>query len=82
MDIREYIQSGIIEQYVLGLANAGEVAELEQLRNEYPELNEAILNFEKTFEEHLMANQVQPPANIKASLEKQLFGESSSERSL
>ena len=32
MDIKEYIQSGIIEQYVLGLASAEEVAELEQLR--------------------------------------------------
>ena len=32
MDIRAYIQSGIIEQYVLGLADAGESAELEQLQ--------------------------------------------------
>ncbi|MEO8710938.1 MAG: anti-sigma factor [Parafilimonas sp.] len=79
MDIKEYIQSGIIEQYVLGLANADEAAELEQLRMEYPELNEAILGFEESFEEQLFANQLQPPAHIKSSIEKELFGKSFSE---
>jgi len=78
MDIKEYIQSGIIEQYVLGLANPEEVAELQLLRNEYPELNEAISDFEKIFEETIRVNQVQPPSFIKASLEKQLFGDGQS----
>jgi anti-sigma-K factor RskA len=75
MDIKDYIQSGIIEQYVLGLANPEEVAELQLLRNEYPELNEAISDFEKIFEETIRANQAQPPSHIKAFLERQLFGE-------
>ena len=75
MDIKEYIQSGIIEQYVLGLASAEEAAELQQLRMQFPELNEAILNFEKAFEENIFASEMQPPAFIKSSLEKQLFGE-------
>ncbi len=78
MDIREYIQSGIIEQYVLGLTNASEAAELEQLRKEYPELNRAVANFEQRFEKHLMSDMLQPPAFIKSSLEKQLFGEAAS----
>lgn len=75
MDIKEYIQSGIIEQYVLGLADAKEAAELEQLRMEYPELDEAIINFEKDFEAYFLQNPVTPPAHIKSSLQKQLFGE-------
>jgi len=75
MDIKEYIQSGIIEQYVLGLATSEEVAELQLLRNEYPELTEAISNFEKIFEENIRASQIQPPSFIKSSLEKQLFGD-------
>jgi len=73
MDIKAYIQSGIVEQYVLGLADAGERAELEQLRAKYPELNEAILNFEESLEKTATANAIQPPAFIRASLEKQLF---------
>lgn len=74
MDIREYIQSGMIEQYVLGLATPVEVAELEQLRDQYPELREALLNFELSFEEHVRANAIQPSASLKASIEKELFG--------
>lgn len=77
MDIKEYIQSGIIEQYVLGLATTEEAAELEQLRAQHPELNEAILSFEKSFEEHLLSNKIQPPAGIKSLIEKELFADSS-----
>jgi anti-sigma-K factor RskA len=77
MDIKEYIQSGIVEQYVLGLATAEEVAELEQLRIQYPEVNEAIAGFEKSFEEHLLSNPLPAPSFIKTSLEKELFGETS-----
>jgi hypothetical protein len=75
MDIQEYIQSGIIEQYVLGIAGADEVAELEQLRIQYPEINIAVLNFEKTIEEHLRANAVAPPAHISEALQQKLFGD-------
>ena len=77
MDIREYIQSGIIEQYVLGLANVEEVAELEQARSQYPELNDAVISFEKGFEQHLMFNVVQPPTHIKSLIEQELFAGSS-----
>lgn len=77
MDIKAYIQSGIIEQYVLGLANAKEAAELQQLRAEYPELNEAVLEFEQSFEAAIRADGIQPPAFIKSSIENQLFGKTS-----
>lgn len=79
MDIKAYIQSGIIEQYVLGIASAEEAAELQSLRNEYPELNEAIIDFEENFEKNLMADQVEPPAFIKSALQKQLFEEDKQE---
>lgn len=73
MDIQAYIQSGIVEQYVLGLANAEESTELEQLRAMYPELDKAILDFEITLENAAFENAEQPPAFIKTALEKQLF---------
>ncbi|MEP6682478.1 MAG: anti-sigma factor [Parafilimonas sp.] len=75
MDIKEYILSGVIEQYVLGLATVEEVAELEQLRIQYPEVNEAVVSFENDFETYLLANPVKPPAFIKTFIEKELFGE-------
>lgn len=73
MDIKAYIQSGIIEQYVLGLADANERIELEQLRAAYPELNAAILDFEEALERIVISNATHPPPFIKSQLEKQLF---------
>ncbi|HSS98730.1 MAG TPA: hypothetical protein VLK33_16965 [Terriglobales bacterium] len=46
MNIKEYISSGIIESYVLGLASSEEVAEFEKLCTEYPELVAARTSFE------------------------------------
>lgn len=54
MDINNYISSGIIEMYVTGLCSAEEIAELELLRNEYPELNDAVLQFETAFEKNAL----------------------------
>jgi anti-sigma-K factor RskA len=61
VNIQEYISSGIVESYVLGLADAGERAEFEQLCRQYPELVKAREQFEETLEKHALANAVQPP---------------------
>ena len=55
MNIENYISSGIIEQYVLGLCNDAEKAELISLRKQHAEVNTAIINFEKALEAQLMA---------------------------
>lgn len=47
MDIHAYIQSGIIESYLLGIAGEEEKAELEQMRRQYPEIEKAIQNAEE-----------------------------------
>jgi hypothetical protein len=46
VDIKAYIESGVIESYVLGMADAQEAAELEQLSRQYPEIRKAIDDFE------------------------------------
>ncbi|MEI2710265.1 MAG: hypothetical protein V9E96_14820 [Chitinophagaceae bacterium] len=38
MNVQDYIQSGIIESYVLGMANEQEATELLQLSQQYPEI--------------------------------------------
>ena len=60
MDINNYIASGIIEMYVMGICSAEEKAELETLRNKYPELNKAVLQFETAFENNLMTSATGP----------------------
>lgn len=57
MEISNYISSGIIEMYVLGLCSPEEKTELEMLRLQYPQLNEAIINFENEFEKKALLSQ-------------------------
>ncbi len=68
MDIQAYIQSGIIESYVLGLASAEESAELETLRLQYPEVSESISEFSQLLEEQALKNAIAPPADVKAKI--------------
>lgn len=65
MNVQEYISSGIIEKYVMGLATGPEKAEFEQLCAEYPELVAARVDFEKQLESFAMENAVQPPIGVK-----------------
>ena len=60
MDINNYISSGVIEQYVMGLCTIEEKNELELLRLEYPLLNEAIVNFELALENKIMKDVLLP----------------------
>ena len=55
MNIENYISSGIIEQYVLGMCNDAEKAELISLRKQHSEVNNAVINFEKALEVQMMA---------------------------
>lgn len=65
MNIKEYISSGIVESYVLGLASAEERNEFEQLCSEYPELVEARTAFEISLEKQAMQNAIDPPSTLK-----------------
>lgn len=68
MNIKEYISSGIVESYVLGLASEQERIEFEQLCMRYPELVEARTNFELLLEKGAMENAVTPPVNSKEKI--------------
>ena len=68
MNIDNYISSGAIESYVLGLADAQEAAEVQQLSLQYPEIKQAIANFEASLEAVAFANAIPPAASIKEKL--------------
>ncbi|MEJ7680143.1 MAG: hypothetical protein WKG06_20245 [Segetibacter sp.] len=68
MDIQAYIQSGIIESYVLGLANAEEAAELENLQFQFPEIQQAVSEFSTLLEQKLFENAITPPMDVKAKI--------------
>ncbi len=65
MNIQEYILSGIVESYVLGLASEEEKAEFEQLCVQYPELAAARNSFELSLEKQAFENASGPPVSVK-----------------
>ncbi len=71
MNIQEYISSGIIERYVLGLASAEEQREFEQLCAQYPELATARTAFETALEQQAFEHALPPPAELKEKILRQ-----------
>ncbi|HXB90850.1 MAG TPA: anti-sigma factor [Puia sp.] len=65
MNVQEYIESGIIESYVMGLASESERAEFERLCREYPELVTARRRFEEKLEGYASENAEVPPPDVK-----------------
>ena len=66
MNIKEYISSGIVESYVLGLASPEERVEFERLCRQYPELVEARDNFERSLENQFATDRTVPIPEMKA----------------
>lgn len=75
MDIQAYIQSGVIESYVLGFASAEEAAEVELMSSRYAEVKQAIEHFSKQMEAQAFENAVTPPPFIKEKLFEELKDE-------
>jgi anti-sigma-K factor RskA len=68
VNTQEYISSGIIESYVLGLADPAEREEFERMCATHPEIKEARETFEISLEQYAMLNQVQPSRNLKSRI--------------
>lgn len=76
LDIKEYISSGVIEAYVLGMATDEEIRELESLCIQYPEVKQALEEAENTLGRLLTTeNQEQPPVTMKESILNTLLQE-------
>jgi anti-sigma-K factor RskA len=75
MNTKEYIESGIIESYVLGATTVGESAEVEQLALEYPEIQAEIESVSNTIENYALQYEKEPPAFLKDKIMAELFSE-------
>ncbi|MBL7729681.1 MAG: anti-sigma factor [Chitinophagaceae bacterium] len=65
MNTQEYISSGIVESYVLGLLSEEERKEFEQVCSQHPEVQEARTAFELSLEKQAMENAIAPPAQLR-----------------
>jgi anti-sigma-K factor RskA len=68
LNIQEYIQSGAIESYVLGLADEDDVAELQRLKLTHPEVAAAVDAAEKWLLDHARAHAVPAADDIRSNL--------------
>jgi hypothetical protein len=76
VNIQEYISSGIVESYVLGLADENEKAEFERMCDVHPEIRAAREAFEISLEQQALKNAIEPPRHLKSKIFAQIEVES------
>lgn len=68
MNVKDYIESGIIESYVIGVATADEEREVMEMAAAYHEVRAAINEFSVAMESYALAHAVAPDPTIKPFL--------------
>lgn len=68
MNTKEYISSGIIESYILGLTSPEEAGILECVMKNNAEVKAAVEEAQKTLEDLATAQSVTPPADLKTKI--------------
>ena len=72
MDIKAYIESGILEQHLLGMTTPQESAEVIRYAAQYPEIQEEINNIEETLLQFGQIQAINPPTGLKDKIMSQL----------
>lgn len=68
VDVKAYIESGILESYVLGFASEQEVQEVRCLSHIYPEIAEELKSVQEGIEKMATQHAVQPPVELKNTI--------------
>ncbi|WP_159477562.1 anti-sigma factor domain-containing protein [Dyadobacter sp. 3J3] len=72
MNILAYIESGILEEYVLGTVSPQEKQEVECMSHIYPEIKDELMRTESALEQYALKYQTPPPASLKETLFAQM----------
>lgn len=64
MEIKKYIESGVLESYVLGSASEEEIRQLLLLKRQYPEIQEALFQLETDLETFARHISIPPPPGM------------------
>lgn len=65
MNIQEYIESGILEEYALGVLNEVERAEVERIARQHPEVDRELNTIISSLDAYAEAHAVTPPAGMR-----------------
>jgi anti-sigma-K factor RskA len=63
-EIKAYIETGILELYVLGQLNAQEQAEVEEMADKYPRIRDEISAIEFAMEQYAIHHAIQPTSGL------------------
>lgn len=75
MDIQSFIQSGLLEAYVLNQCSSEERAEVERMAAMHPEVRAELDAIERSLEQVARANAVPPPEGLKAQIMQRITEE-------
>lgn len=67
-EVKAYIESGILELYVLGQLSATECIEVEEMASKYPEVKAEILAIELAMENYALQNSIEPSVGTQEKL--------------
>jgi len=73
VNVQDYISSGIVESYVLGLASPEEQLDFERMCGQYPEILQARTDFELVMEQQAMQNAIAPHSALKLRIKDAVF---------
>ena len=72
MEIKEIINSGILETYVMGIATEQEIEQVLYYKKQYPEFRAALTAVEVDLERLAVSNSIEPPAGTLEKIEDQI----------
>ncbi len=72
MNIKKYIASGILEQYVLGITSDDESKEVERNAQQYSEIREEIKSIELTLERFARLQSIAVPKNLLSRIKSKI----------
>lgn len=72
MDKEQFLASGLLEQYVLGLTSTQETAEVERWLRQHPELKEEVSAMQGALEKYSLAQGIKPPPHLKSKILHQI----------
>lgn len=72
MNTREYINSGILEAYLLGVISEEEEREVQEMAFAYPEIKESLLQLEEEIEVLCLESAVPPPARTWSGIQARI----------
>ena len=67
-NIKAYIESGVLELYVLGDLSADEMLQVEEMASQHKEVRDEIASIEEAMEQYAINNAIEPPKDIEEKL--------------